>query len=532
MTHPFTGRWHGQTSWALLLAVPLAQGVPVPTVEEPPNFSPLPSHESSVEAAPLEQTGRSQVAISLPELIELVVTGNRDLRDQQLERLVQRQELREAEAAFDPRLTPITGLRVRQSFADDIDSGSGLASGIRGDDVELSDRTVLSQGAGLLGEVTTRQGTEIGLTVDVLGDTPLGLRFTQPLLQGAGTAVNEAPVNIARLVESRNFFTLQQTVIDTVTATVTQYTRLIEAQRSVAIQAQALTRRQRRLAILAALVDAGRRAEVDLVDARRSIADAERDLLLEQTQLEAANTALLDLVGTDRAVLFVASEDTIADLFTGAQVRVETFEVEALVAIAYRLRPDYLQIQLDQDIAELNQLLAEDDLRWELNVEGDASVGDFSESTVGLIARRTFDDPSLDTALIRSQVEILQQENQLAQQQTAIRNEITNQLNTVRANLARVEAARRATANARLQLEVAQELFNRGRTDDIFQIITQEENLVQAEDQQLGAEIEFLNSVVDLDQAVGLTLNTWSDAVDFLPVLLPPDAVEAFESRP
>lgn len=532
MANPFRWLSHPKMHWAFLVAIPLAQGTPTPNVEEPPTFSPLPTRQQPVEPAPLVQPERSQVAISLPELIELVVTSNRDLRDQQLERLVQRQELREAEAAFDPRLTPVAGVRVRQSFTDDIDSGSGLASGIRGDDVALGDRTVLSQGAGLLGEVTTRQGTEIGLTVDVLGDTPFGLRLTQPLLQGAGRAVNEAPVNIARLVESRNFFTLQQTVIDTVTATVTQYTSLIEAQRSVAIQAQALTRRQRRLEILTALVEAGRRAEVDLVDARRSIADAERDLLLEQTQLEAANTALLDLVSTDRAVLFVASEDTIADLFTNARIRVETFDVEELVAIAYRLRPDYLQIQLDQEVAQLNQLLAEDDLRWELNVEGDASLGDFSESTVGLIARRTFEDPALETALVRSQVEILQRENQLAQQQTAIRNEITNQLNTVRANLARVEAARRATENARLQLEVAQELFNRGRTNDIFQIITQEENLVQAEDQQLGAEIEFLNSVVNLDQAVGLTLNTWSNAVDFLPVLLPPDATEAFEPSP
>ena len=120
-----------------------------------------------------------------------------------------------------------------------------------------------------------------------------------------------------------------------------------------------------------------------------------------------------------------------------------------------------------------------------------------------------------------------QQTNRLSQQRIAIRNEITNQLNTVRTNLVRVEAAQRATDNARLQLEATRELFERGRAgSNLFQVISQEENLVDAQNQELQAEIEFLNSVVALDQSVGLTLETWSSEVDFLPALLTPTSVE------
>ncbi|NER85275.1 MAG: TolC family protein, partial [Leptolyngbya sp. SIO1D8] len=385
---------------------------------------------------------------------------------------------------------------------------------------------------GLLGEVTARHGTAFSLTLDALGDTPIGLQFTQPLLRGAGTTVNEAPVDIARIVETQNFLDLRQTLINTVSTTVTQYTSLIQAQEAVVIQTQALERRRQRLEILTALVEAGRNARVDLADARRSVADAERDLLLAQTQLEEANTALLDQVGTEQPIVFVASADTIAELFTVAEARIETFDLEDLVAIAYQGRPDYLQTELDQQIAQLNLLLATDDLQWQLNVEGNANLGDFSETTLGLVARRTFDEPDLETALTRSQVERWQNENRLAQLQTTIRNEITNQLNTVQANLARVEAAQRATENARLQLEVTQELFRRGRSGaDIFQIITQEENLVQAQNAELGAEIEFLNSIVNLDQAVGITLETWSREIDFSPALLTPDSVETFDTE-
>jgi outer membrane protein len=261
------------------------------------------------------------------------------------------------------------------------------------------------------------------------------------------------------------------------------------------------------------------------------VANAERDLLLEQTRLEAANTNLLDQVGIDQNILFIASAETVDQLFQAAVDRVEGYNVETLLAIAYQQRPDYLQTQLDQEVAQLNRRLAADDLRWQLNLEGDVNIGDVSDTAVGLVARRTFDEPELETARVRSEVDIRRQENRLVQQQIAIRNEITNQLNTVQANLVRVEAARRATENARLQLEVTQELFQRGRSGGtLFQIIVQEENLVDAQNQQLQATIQFLNSVVDLDRAVGLTLETWSREVDFLPALMTPESVEAFET--
>ena len=554
-------KWQNSVMCALALVIPIAQATPERTEE--PLFGPLPTPTETTEGeagerpnaerdglemeTPAEEeildaeteflppdalieTDRAQLALSLPELIELVVMGNRDLRDQQLQRLIEQQELQEAEESFDPRLTPAIGVGITQRFDEGLSTPANLPGTIGGTTDELGDRTTLTQSAGLLGEVTTRQGTELSLTLDALGDAPIGLQFTQPLLRGAGTTVNEAPVEAARLTETQNWWALQETLIDTVSTTVIQYTTLIEAQESVVIQAQALERRRERLTILTALVEAGRNARVDLVDAERSIADAERDLLLAQTQLEEANTALLDQIGTEQAILFVASADTIADLFAAAAVRVEAFEVQVLTAIAYERRPDYLQATLDPEVAQLNLLVAENDLQWQLNVEGNAELGDFSETTLGLVLRRTFDEPDLETALIRSQVEVLQAENRLAQLQTTIRNEVTNQLNTVRANLARVDAARRATENARLQLEITQELFDRGRSGaDIFRIIDQEEDLVEAQSQQLTAEIEFLNSIVNLDQAVGLTLATWSSAIDFLPTLLTPTLVDAFE---
>lgn len=536
---PFMGYRHLGWAGSMLLALPVPQ---LPAAADRV-FQPLPSAPSPIVETPSELpeaaldneepgpnaviTNRSQVSLTLPDLINLVVAGNRALRDRQLQRLIEQQQLVEAESRFDPRLTPAVGLGVSQSFDEDGSLSGRLRGSIGGSSTDIGDRTTLTQSAGLQGAVTTRLGTAINLSLDALGDTPIRLQVTQPLLRGAGTAINETPVEIARLQESQNFLRLRQTLIETVSTTVTQYTRLIQAQEAVAIQAQALARREQQLEISTALVEAGRRAAVELADTRRSVANAERDLLVAQTRLEAANTALLDQLGTDQNVLFIASAETIRDLFQAAVTRVEPYEMEALVAIAYQQRPDYQQTLLDQDVAQFNLDLAEDDLRWQLNLEGDADLGDFSATTLGLVARRTFDESNLETARVRREVEIAQQANQLSQQRIAIRNEITNQLNTVRTNLVRVEAARRATDNARLQLEATRELFERGRAGgNLFQVISQEENLVDAQNQELLAEIEFLDSVIALDQSVGLTLDTWRREVDFLPALLTPTAVE------
>lgn len=508
------------------LPLPLPETAP----EEPPQFSPLPVAPAappvptappdaaipSASPTPAPSAERSPIAISLPELLALVVTGNRDLRDQQLQRLIEQQELQEAEETFDPRLTPVFGVGLRQRFFRDGFPVVTLPEVIGGDFTELGDRTTFSQSVGLSGQLLTRQGTALGLTVDALDETPVTLQVTQPLLRGAGRGVNEAPVAIARLNETQNSLALQATLIDTVSTTVTQYTSLIQAQESVTIQQQALERRQQQLRILTALVEAGRRARVDLADVNRAVADAEGALLQAQTDLAVANTALLDQIGTEEPLVFIAAAEAIAALVAEAQARVTDFEVETLVETAYQRRPDYQQAVLDPKVAELNRQVAENDLQWQLNLEGNTALGDRSETTLGLVARRTFDDPALETALTRSQVDILQAENRLAQLQTTIRNEITNQLNTVRTNLARVETAQRAIDNARLQLEVSQELFRRGRSGaNIFDIINQEENLVQAQNDELAARIEFLNSIVELDQAVGVTLDTWRDEVDF-----------------
>ncbi|WP_242026694.1 TolC family protein [Leptolyngbya sp. FACHB-17] len=465
---------------------------------------------------------QQQVSITLPDLITLVLQGNRTLRNQSLQRLVQRQELRAAEQKFDPRITPALSVGVAQSLSSasisgDLDTPFGVSGGLAG----RSRRTAVIRGAAVGASLLTPVGTNLGLIVDPLSDgQPLSFRISQPLMRGSGAAVNQASVNQARLVDSKDQLLLREQTIDTITTSMIQYTALIQAQEAVRIQEMALERRRRQLEILQALVKAGRRAPVELFDTERAIADAERDLIVAQNLLAQTNTNILNLIGTDQSLQFVASGETVQKLFQTALQQMQRYDLERLIQTAYQIRPDYLRAQLDIDIQKINRLVAKDNLRWQLDVQVNGNLGDFSQGTVGLVATKTFPEPFLEINRVQSEVGFQQAENSLAQVRETIRNDVTTRLGDVRSNLARVQAARQATENAQRQLEADRVRFSRGIGGvSIFQVISQEQNLVDAQNAQLLAEIAFLNSSVELERTVGMTLESWKVQIENSPVL-------------
>lgn len=471
----------------------------------------------SLEPAPPTADAAEVVTLTLTDLLNLTLEGNRELRNQALGRIVQRQQLAAAEQTFNPRLTPTLRVDATRSNSGnggdaELDPGSVL---LGGSDTDLDQQVQLDT------TLTTRLGTrfELGLTPFEDGQS-LQFRVSQPLLRGFGTAVNEAPLNQARLGETRNQLALRNTVIDTLTTAIFSYNNLIDAQAQVDIQTQALERRQQQLDILQALVEAGRRAPIDLFDPERSLADAQRSLVDAQNQLDQANSALLNLIGTDRNLRFVASVETIAELFAAAAAQLVTYQPEALVTLALAQRTDYQQAQLQRQQQELDLLVAQDNLRWQLDAVADGTLGDGSRSVMGLVATRTFGDPQPETNRLTSDITLQQQDNTLAQLQDQIRNDVIAGLNEAQASLSQVVAAERATLNARRQLEAAQEQFRLGRGNiTLFQLINQEEALVTAETNELEARIAFLNSVAQLEQTVGITFDRWAAELEISPEL-------------
>lgn len=430
----------------------------------------------SVKPTPTPAIASPQQAITLTlaEVIQIVRQSNRELKNAQLDRIVQQQELVEAESVFNPRfipsvrvgmtrgaatgatpprVIPVVGVTPRSTATVSVPS---LVTG-NGRTVTLNEQTSFNTNAQVQAQLRTRIGTIVQVTGEPLSDVPLSVTISQPLLQGFGRTVNEAPVKVARLTNTKGELTLRQTQINKITETITAYRELYQQQETVRIQETALANRRYQLQVTTALVKAGRRARADLVDIEQSLAAGERQLLRDRNQLLLANSVLLRLMDTPDTYLIRVTPDSIATLIQAAIARSQTLDRDQLLQTAYQSRPDYLQAKLDIETEQLHLIGAQDRQRWGLNLESNTSVGTPSQTAASLVLSREFGNVSLGTDVQRRQVGIQKNTNRLQQLTLAIQTELDNQLQTIRALQQQITAAQQASQLAKQQLAIAQE---------------------------------------------------------------------------
>ena len=64
-------------------------------------------------------------------------------------------------------------------------------------------------------------------------------------------------------------------------------------------------------------------------------------------------------------------------------------------------------------------------------------------------------------------------------------------------------------------MEIVQELYRRGKDGvDIFQVTSQQDAVVAAQNTELNAIINYLNARTDLEQSLGTTLDTWQEFIN------------------
>jgi outer membrane protein len=228
---------------------------------------PLPTEVTPSPATPAA-TPRS-VELTLPDVIKLLLQNNRTLRNNTLNRIVQREQLRDAESEFSPRVTPTLGLGFSQTF-------SNLPNSVP------TSTSTLSETAQIAGQLRTPLGTAITVTVTPLSSQRVALTLSQPLLRGAGRRINEAPLVLARQAEVRNVLAFQQALIDQITEATIAYRAIARAQETLKIQQISIENQRQQLRSIEVLVNANRRPQSELIDLKANLTSAEAQVLTAQ----------------------------------------------------------------------------------------------------------------------------------------------------------------------------------------------------------------------------------------------------------
>jgi outer membrane protein TolC len=473
----------------VIMVAVLAAGSPAAAQISPRPISPvvLPPGVSIPAGAPLELT--------LDEAVALALRHNRGVRSAYLQRVVQRFDLRVAERAFVPQ------------------GGIGVEVVQRRRDGDTRGETVISPSASWL--------TPLGGSVSFIWAraTPLGgdgdeydtagVSLNQPLLRGAGLAVNMAPVRIARLQEEINRLQLEATVSGTVSSVITAYRSLAQAQEQARLAEVSLERTQGLLETNRALIAAGRMAASDIVQTESGVANQEVAVFQARQQVASSQLALLQLLALASRTNVVAIEPMEAS-------RVEV-DLDQAMQRAFDSRVDLLAQRKALEQMRQSVIVARNQRLWDLSLvasatrdDGPRFLGRYDETdtSVGLRLSIPIGDLSRRQTWLAAETGMQTAELAFEEMKQSVESQVLDAVQSVEANWRQVEAARRARALSERALEIGQERLRFGRASN-FEVLSLQADLRAADAQELSANIAYLNALTALDQQIGSTLETW-----------------------
>ncbi|MDH3998266.1 MAG: TolC family protein [Desulfuromonadales bacterium] len=447
--------------------------------------------------------------MTLADCIRVAMKENKTIKSAYLDRVVQKYSLSVAEDKFTPKMTLSTGANYAETSIRDSDTIGATVT-----DVSATVSELLPSGAAL--ELTANQGT-------VNGDTTSGtdvnygwnVSLTQPLLKGGGFDVTSASVRSARLSELNNVLSLKTTLIDTLTTVITTYRDYVRALKELDISRQSFERGKELVEINKELIAAGRMAKIDIVQSEADVANREYSLLSSENGADAARLALVKAMGIDRK----------------AQITpIGTFDIEPIPyeltqakSIAFENRPDYRSALLNMEDSQISLMLSKNDQLWDLSLTGDygqnfirpGGLGVNSDTdawAVGLNLSIPIGDMTIYQSYLNAKTSQQQLDLSLTKLKDDIEIEVEDVLRDADMKMRQVKLAQLARELSEKKVEIETEKLKMGRSTN-FQLVSFQNDLVNAQNNELNSIISYLNALTDIERTLGITLDRWGVAL-------------------
>lgn len=458
---------------------------------------------TSGNAEPLLASNKNiSTSLSLNDAIEFGVRNNRNIKTAYLQRISQKFDLYVSEGKFYPRLNLSTSFTTNNDYG--IRSNKGVMNTVATISLPTG-ATITASSAKYNGNGSISPGVT-------------SLTITQPLLRNGGIEVNTASIRAARIDDQVSRLYLKTVVSQTVIQIIYAYRELLKAQEQKKICEGALKRSRELYEINKLLIASGRMAEVELIQTEADVANQEVVLEEANNQIDTSRMALLNLLALDPSTAITTSS---TDTFSPKEQ-----SIEESVDIALQNQPDYQISLFAVQKAIINLDFAKNQRLWDVSliagksrVDGNIAIlssngidpvltQSLSSSYVGLQVSVPFADRTLEQAVVQASVSLdslkirKQEIRQIVEQRTrdALRN--------VQTRWRQFELSKKAKNLAIQKLITENEKLKVGRTSN-FQILAFENDLRNAENSQLNAEIAYLNALTDLDDRMGRVLDIW-----------------------
>ena len=455
--------------------------------------------------------------MSLADAVYIALTNNVTLRSAYLDRYLQRTDLAIAERQFYLPTDPMLTLAAFRSS--NYNTGADRTENVNASGNLVATLAIPTGGKFDFSWNNGADRTDLGQ--DFTYTSSWGVLFTQPLLKGGGMENAAYSVKIARITEETNILTLRDVIASTIQSAITAYRNFKSAERSLVIADMSLARSKALYDYNKEMIAAGRLAGTEIVQSQADIANQETSVITAKNALEDARLALVQTLYIDKRTLFTAMDES--------EVMVVLPPAETALSLAFQNRTDYLRVLQDLETKKLTLAKNKRNRLWSLNFVAGTTDGAGAATSASMDSafRRSVNSGgernwgaglSLDIPLIDMTSDMrvylgakndVEKAN-LAMEKLKLDIEINVQsaIRNVDASYRQYMSSKSARELSERKLSIEQEKLSSGRTTN-FQLVSFQRDLQTAQSNELSAMTAYLNSLTNLDAALGTTLQTW-----------------------
>jgi len=468
--------------------------------------------------------------LSMGEVAALTLRNNLSVRTSYLDRVLEKFSLEQAEAKYVPsvNIDGSANLEAIEKTKRMYDDSKDASSTTREVGATASVEQMIPTGATLsfswentYADTTSRTltgsstaGVVSSSSSSVGGKTGWNLELSQPLLKGAGWDYNMASVRLARISERRNILSLRDSLGSLIVEGINYFFTFVQAKENLEIQTQALERSQRLLEINRLKLKLGRMSQSDVTQAEADVASQELSLEQSRNDFDDARRNLLNHLNLDPNLMVMPVKE---------QVREVHPELDSCLAAAEDNNYSYLDKVFAVREAEINAMMVENERKWDLSVVGGVGQS-FSRDEAGPTSEDTevragleFSAPinlwggdylSRKQLLLQAAADKRRAAIQLKKAETDLQTSVANAVRNVNMRHRFIDLARRNTELKQAQLNNENIKLMAGRTTN-FEVVSYQDQLIQAQQDEVSNTISYLQALLDLDQILGTTMETW-----------------------
>jgi len=460
-----------------------------------------------------ETAGIVPMKMTLAEAVNVALRSNRTIKSAFLTRVVQRFNLAVARDKFNPDVD----LNTTAGYSDSETRTSGRSRRNTFSNLELITTATATKRIETGGTFTF-----LWSRTDALSDSSgtaenrsatnnWTVNFSHPLLKGAGVAVNTASVTLAELNEQSNLLNHRDTIISTVNSTIQAFRSYARNVRFLDISRASLERSRANLEMNRLLISLGRMPANEIIQSESDVSNQEFSHEVARNSVANARISLLKVLDLPRDNQILPVEET--DM---APVHPD---LDDCLTLAFANRSDFLNATIAVDRSRINLILARDNKKWALDLISGYTYRDnynrISADTdnhawqVGLSLQiPLYGDMTRDQVLLSAETSLKQTQINLEEIRQNIALEVRDAVREVGTRLKQVGMAERSRKLAERKLAVEKEKLTLGRTTN-FQLVSFQNDLVDRQNAELNARVDYLNALTALDTILGTTLDTW-----------------------